>query len=176
MKKSGIIDKIKYIEIKEEKIMDRMKTFLKYALWIIGFWILSNFLIEIGLNSSYDKITRRDNIVTQVEVNQAEATLVNGRVKGTIKNSTENNLSGKYIRFDFYSPRDLLLGTKYIEVGDLEENGSKDFEIYFKLQDVESYDVKVTDEIEEVDDTPFFSKEFLQSKVIYWVILAIIIW
>ncbi len=36
--------------------MDRMKTFLKYALWLILFMIFSEILINVGLNSTYKKI------------------------------------------------------------------------------------------------------------------------
>ena len=35
--------------------MKRMGTFLKYTLWVIAFFIFSNFLIEVGLNSNYKK-------------------------------------------------------------------------------------------------------------------------
>lgn len=71
--------------------MKRMGTFLKYALWIIGFWILSNFLIEVGLNSNYKGIERKDE-VSQVSIYQAEATKVNGRIRGFIKNSRRAKL------------------------------------------------------------------------------------
>lgn len=66
--------------------MKRMGTFLKYALWIIAFWILSNFLIEVGLNSNYKKIERRDDL-SLVSIYQAEATKVNGRIRGFISDS-----------------------------------------------------------------------------------------
>lgn len=66
--------------------MKRMGTFLKYALWIIAFWILSNFLIEVGLNSNYKKIERRDEL-SKVSIYQAEATKVNGRIRGFISDS-----------------------------------------------------------------------------------------
>lgn len=68
-----------------------MGTFLKYALWIIAFWIFSNFLIEIGLNSNYKNIERKDE-VSQVSIYQAEATKVNGRIRGFIKNSRRAKL------------------------------------------------------------------------------------
>lgn len=66
--------------------MKRMGTFLKYALWIIAFWILSNFLIEVGLNSNYKKIERKDEL-SEVSIYQAEATKVNGRIRGFISDS-----------------------------------------------------------------------------------------
>ena len=42
--------------------MDRMKTFLKYIIWFVLFFFFSNFIINVGLNSSYKNIERRDSI------------------------------------------------------------------------------------------------------------------
>ena len=95
--------------------MDRLKTFLKYALWLIGFFILSNFLIYVGLNSSYRDIERRDS-VEEVQVYQAEATKVNGRIRGVIQNIDEKNLAGKYLEINMYSKRDVFLGREYIQI------------------------------------------------------------
>ena len=53
--------------------MARLKTFLIYALIIVGFFIFSEFIINVGLNSSYHDITRRDN-TSQVEITEAQAT------------------------------------------------------------------------------------------------------
>ena len=128
--------------------MDRMKTFLKYALWVIGFFILSEFLINVGLNSTYKDIERRD-ANSQVSIYQAQATLVNGRIKGIVTNSEPEQLNGKYICIDFYSKRDVFLGKKYIQVENLGENESKPFEAYFKLKDVASYEVSIVDNKED---------------------------
>ena len=69
--------------------MKRMKTFLIYALLLIGFWLFSNLLINVGINSTYKPIERLDDL-SQIEVYQAEATLINGRIKGLIKNNAQN--------------------------------------------------------------------------------------
>ena len=78
--------------------MDRMKTFLKYIIWFVLFFFFSNFIINVGLNSSYKNIERRDSI-EQVQIKQAQATLVNGRIKGTIKNSDKDYLTHRYTIF-----------------------------------------------------------------------------
>lgn len=154
--------------------MNRLKTFLKYAIMLVALYLLSNFLIFVGLNSSYNEIHAKTNGINQVEVQVAEATLVNGRVTGIIKNSPDNNLNGKYIRFDFYSPRDVLLGTKYIAVQSLGENDQEEFKIFFKLQDVEYYDVSVTDEVEEVDSEPFLDADMETQTIIFATILTML--
>ena len=124
--------------------MDRMKTFLKYAIWLILFFIFSEFLINVGLNSSYKDIKRRDNI-EQVQITEAQATLVNGKVKGTITNLEEDYLTGKYVRIDYYSKRDVLVGTKYIPIETTENNKTQNFNTYFELQDVTSYEISIVD-------------------------------
>ena len=66
--------------------MDRMKTLLKYAIWIILFYIFSNLMIYLNLETTYQNIGRKDNL-PQVTIYQAQATKVNGIIKGTIYNS-----------------------------------------------------------------------------------------
>ena len=135
--------------------MSRLKTFLIYLLIFVGFFVFSDVLINISLNASYNTIDRKDNL-EHVVVNQAEATKVNLRVKGTITNLAENPITLKYVRIDFYSERDNIVGTRYIDVSNLNENESMDFEIYLRLDDVTYYEVSFTNDktTEEVDLLP----------------------
>lgn len=125
--------------------MDRMKTFFNYALVIILFYIFSEIMINVNLESVYQDIGRRDKI-EQVSIYQAEATKVNGRIKGKIYNDAKNKITNKYIRIDLYSERDNLLGSKYIDVSNMRADETRDLEVYFKVQDVEYYEVKFVDE------------------------------
>ena len=131
--------------------MDTMKKFAKYIIWIILFWIFSDILIFIGLNANYEKLTvsKNSNLPLQVEIDQAEATLVNGRIRGKIKNDGEEDLNGKYMKVDLYSPNDTLLGTKYMEINDLAKDGTEEFELFFKAQDVDHFDISFVDKMEE---------------------------
>lgn len=153
--------------------MDKMKTLLKYALWIIGFFILSDFLISVGLDSNYRDIERKDEI-SQVAIYQAEATKVNGRIRGIIKNSEPEELSGKYIRFDFYSKRDVYLGKKYIQINELEKGETQAFEIFFKLQDVNYYKVSITNEKEE-GEIEILPKDWTRPEIILATALTFLI-
>ncbi len=128
--------------------MSRMKTLILYAVGLIAFIIFSDILINVNLEASYQKLGRKDNL-NQVSIYQAEATIVNGRIKGTIYNPEDAPLNAKYLRFDFYSPRDVLMGTKYIDVSNLEVNQTQDLEMYFKLENVDYYNVSTTNEKEE---------------------------
>ena len=126
--------------------MDRLKTFAKYIIWIILFWILSDVLIYFGINSTYKDIERKGEISSQITVNNAEATAVNGRINGTVTNNDQNDLSGKYIKVNLYSKSGNLLGTNYLQIGNLGVIETKNFETYFKMQNVKSYEISRVDE------------------------------
>lgn len=125
--------------------MKRLKTFLIYALCIGGFFLLSNLLIYVGLNSTYHTMERKDEL-RQVVIYQAESTSVNGRIRGLIDNQ-EKNLAGKFLRVDLYSKRNVYLGKVYYEI--LSENENIPFELFFKIQNASSYEMKIVDEKEE---------------------------
>ncbi len=130
--------------------MSRVKTLILYVLAIIGFFLFSELLINASLESEYKQIGRKDNI-NQVIITQAEATKVNGRIKGKIINPEDNSLSGKYLKFDFYSARDVLKGTKYIDVSQLQTNQIEEIEMHFKLEDINYYTVSFADEKTETE-------------------------
>ena len=136
-----------------------------YGLWIVLFIIFSEFLINVGLNSSYRPIERRDD-VSQVNVYQAEATLVNGRIRGLITNSETDNISNKYLEFDFYSERDVFLGKKVIDINELEANETQNFEILFKLEDVDYYTVSVLDERPEGEEIEILPEGWTTAEII----------
>lgn len=159
--------------------MKRVKTLALYSLAIIGFFLLSELLINANLESQYRKIGRKDNI-NQIIINQAEATKVNGRIKGTIKNSKENPINGKYLKFDFYTSRDVKMGTKYIDIQDLKINENdnaeknKEIEMYFKLENVSYYDISVVDEKTE-KEIELLPHDLTQTEIIVGTIFTMLI-
>lgn len=153
--------------------MDTLKTFAKYIILLVAFYFFSNFLIFVGLNSTYDNISLKGELPSQVQIDRAEATLVNGRIYGTIQNSDENDLNGKYIKINLYSERDVLLGVKYLDIVNLGENAQEEFKAYFKVQDIASYSIEITDEVEEVSsDLSVFISEDMKP---YAIIAALIV-
>ena len=154
--------------------MGQLKTLFKYVLMIVGFFILTEFLIQVGLNTKYEDIKRIDNI-SQVNIYQAEATLVNGRIRGTITNSNGEDLSNKYVRIDFYSERNVLLGRKYIPINNLQANENQAFEVFFKLEDVSSYEVVITDHKEPESEIEFIPKDLTKGEIIIGTIITFLI-
>lgn len=126
--------------------MDRVKTLFKYAIWVILFWILSDVLIYFGINSTYKDIVSKNEISNQITINNAEATTVNGRILGTVTNNEENDISEKYLKVDLYSDIGNLVGTNFLEIGNLGAIETKSFETYFKIQNVKSYEINIVDE------------------------------
>lgn len=143
--------------------MSRLKTFAKYVVWIILFWILSDILIYYGVNSTYKNLKIKNEIPSQVTIKNAEATKVNGRIKGTIANKEDSDMSGKYLKIDLYSDNGNLLATEYEEIGNLRTNEVKNFETYFKMQDVKEYDISVVDEKTEEATTGVFMTEDMKT-------------
>ena len=122
--------------------MDRMKTFAKYAIWLILFWILSDILIYLGINSTYKDIEKRGEAPAGIEIVQMQATTVNGRAKVKV---TDNQLKSKYLKIDLYSSTGVNLGTQYISLNNLDENN--EIETYFKISEVKSFEITVVDEM-----------------------------
>lgn len=145
-----------------------------YASWVILFFIFSNFLINVGLNATYKPIERRDN-VSQVNIYQAEATLVDGRIRGLITNSETEDLSGKYLEVDFYSERDVYLGRKIISINQLQANETQNFEILFKLEDVEYYSVSIVDERPEGEEIEILPEGWTTTDVVLATVITMLI-
>ena len=98
--------------------MDRMKTFLLYALGIVGFIFLSTILEDGLLDAMYVRMTGSispSNYGVSIDDVYGRATNVNGnmRIKLTNKTENENNL---YLKIDLFSKQDLLATTKYIKI------------------------------------------------------------
>lgn len=146
--------------------MSTLKQFAKYIIWIILFWILSDILIYYGLNSTYKDITNKGDNLSQVIVNSAEATKVNGRIIGKISNTEESDLSEKYLKINLYAESGNLLATEYVEIGKLRANEVKSFESYFKMQDVKSYDINIVDEKEENTNGVFMTEDMTEIGVL----------
>ena len=81
--------------------MARMKTFLIYLLILVAFYIVSSILAYWYIQTTYSTIESHviENPNIQVAIDDAEATLVNGYVSGTITNTSEEAINTIYIKF-----------------------------------------------------------------------------
>ena len=150
--------------------MGRMKTFLKYIIWIVLFWIFSDILINAGLNTTYKNMNNRGELPSGIEVVQMQSTKVNGRIKLKVSNQ---EFSGKFLKIDLYSENNRLMATKYIEIGNISENQIKSFETYFKITDVKAYEISVVDE--KGEDTEGFMDNALSAMTVFMLVIKILI-
>lgn len=140
-----------------------MQKIVTWILILVGVFILSDFLINVGISSTYKDIQRKDSN-SAIVVYQADATYVNGRVRGLIKSSEVSK--GKYIKIELYSKRDVLVGRSYVELNDLNEDETQSFELLFRAKDVAYYKVETVKEKELGDELEIIPKELTKPEII----------
>ena len=138
-----------------------MQKIFIWILILIGIFVLSDFLINVGLNSTYKDIERQDEN-SQITVYQADATYVNGRIRGVLKEP--KNLANKYIEVELYSKRDVLMGRRYIEIKNTLDN--QPFEILFRAKDVEYYKMNLVDEKKDGPELEIIPKEMTRPEIL----------
>lgn len=103
--------------------MDRMKTFLIYALLIIGFFAVS-IVLENGLllamytpiSGQFDGYYTKTNSPFNMTNASATASNVNGYLNFDLINTTGNFVDECYLKVNLYNERQLLADTEYIKV------------------------------------------------------------
>lgn len=128
--------------------MSRMKTFGKYLLMFVAFYIFSTILIAGFITTNFDEMEGKiypDNNIS-VKIDEAKSTFVHGYVKGTITNTSNTDIHSKYIKIEFISKRNNKILYKYIQIDELKTGETKNFTINFEAENIKSFKVKVTDE------------------------------
>ncbi len=134
--------------------MDRMKTFFKYFLMVVLFFVFSNIMTRAFLKVSYSDLKDYEINVEEffVEVTEAKASDRDGYIYGIIKNNTDNTIENKYLKVSMLSKYGDVLGEKYVEINKIESQQRKKFEVKFDYDKVKSFRIEVTDtKPEEVD-------------------------
>lgn len=127
--------------------MDRMKTFFKYFLFLVLFYIFSNLMINAFLKVSFSELTNYE-INTEplfVDVTSAEASNRNGYINGIIKNNTDSVIENKYLKFSMLSKHGKTLGEKYVKVDKIDANQLLKYEVEFDFDNVKSFKIEITD-------------------------------
>ena len=105
--------------------MARMKTFFIYFLLVVLFYIFSQVVIYFTLDTMFEYKT----VVVKTPIKmktELQASSVNGFIKGKIINDTENIIKNKYLEIKFFSKNDILMGTKYVEIDELNAKEEKE--------------------------------------------------
>lgn len=147
----------------------------KIIAWIailVGLFVFSDFLIYVGLNSTYKDI-QGQNENSQIAVYQADATYVNGRIRGVIKDIGE--IEGKYLKIELYTKRHVLVGKSYVEIKDIENSETQPFEVLFKANDVAYYKIDTVKEKEPGTELEILPKELTRGEVLLATALTFLI-
>lgn len=130
--------------------MKRMKTFGMYLLWFVLLYMFVTVSAYGYIEASYkgiDGIIIKDDKML-ITIDEAEATIVNGQIKGQIKNVSQEDIGTKYIKIDLISKKGTLILTKYIEVDELKAGEQKEFNLMFRAENIVKYQAQITDEAE----------------------------
>lgn len=128
--------------------MERLKTFLIYALIIVAFFIFSRFLEKGLIWQMYYEITGNvnnkleyngENIELEVKVTDARATRVNGYIDITVTNTSKTKIDEAYIKVKLYTKSNVYATQKYMEINDLKPGESKKYKLRFKGSYIERY-------------------------------------
>ncbi len=164
--------------------MGKLKTFLKYIIWIVSLVAFSALLIYIGLNSTYKNIEAIQKPISQINVEIAQATTVNGKIYGKVTNTEENYINDKYIRVEIFNKRMESMGTKYLKIEDLDVGRTKLFAVNFTAQNIKYYiidivedSVKTAEEAKKAEDLykDIFTKEELKQRAIIGLLLYMLL-
>ena len=134
--------------------MKRLKKFLIYLLIIVGFYIFSDFASFAYIKTTYQDLTKFtiEAPNPKVKIYESKATYINGYIKGTLLNNEEQMIENRYVKFEFFSERDIYLGKKYIKIDKLVPNQEKEFEVKFNFENVDHYKITLADENEEIPE------------------------
>ncbi len=126
--------------------MARMKTFFIYFILLVVAFVVSQVLIYVAINTTYN-YKNVEIKTTQIKEAEVKATSINGYAK--FKFADDNVDTKKYVKVECYTKNDVLIGTKYIKVEQLQANDKNEFEIRFNYNRIDKAIIDVVDEIPE---------------------------
>ena len=135
--------------------MSRMKTFLKYLIIFIAFYIFTDVLTSIALSNNYKPMqyAETSNSGSYIVVTKtAKSTSVSGYVEGSIKLKDEYENPEKFLEFDFYSKYGNLLGRKYLDLSNVDLTTEQPFKVNFDYDDIAKYEIKATNDVEKISE------------------------
>ena len=127
--------------------MDTFKRILFWVVIIVIVFFVTNFCNFYIIASTYKdiecKITNSNNL--EITKKECKATYVNGYCKLSVKNTSETDISNKYIILEGYSEYNNNLTNKYIKIDNIKGGEEKEIQFNYKAQEVKNVSVYVTE-------------------------------
>jgi len=129
---------------------DQKRNLKRWFLWLVLMFVFVTVGSIMAVKTMYRPIEKFEvqTKMPAVRVTEAKRTNVNGYIKGEIKNNSTTELSGKYMKFTFYTENNVNVGVEYIDIGKLESLELKTYELQFRHENVDSFIITVVDEKE----------------------------
>ena len=118
---------------------------IKIVLLVIGGFLLTSFLIFVGFNVNYKPIELKSELPSVITIEKAEATKVQARVYGRIRNTEESDFNGKYIKVSLFNANNENISTEYLKIEDLGKDENKPFRATFNAEKARSYTIDIVD-------------------------------
>ena len=132
--------------------MKRMKTFCKYALWIIVFFIFSTIVSDILIQKSYKPVSNENIHIEkasdgfELTVERADSNKRQGYFIGTVKNTSKHVIAKKYVKVEsFYKGK--FMQEKYLAFENLQPGEERKFKLLYKVGQIDQFKVSYVDEI-----------------------------
>ena len=125
--------------------MSNLNKDFKIVLLVVAGFLISGFLIFIGLNVNFKPIESNSEYPSQISIEKAEAAKTQARIYGYVQNSETNNLNSKYIKVSIFNSKNENVETKYLKIENLSKNERKLFKASFNQKDVKSYTLEIVD-------------------------------
>ena len=117
----------------------------KIILLVVGGFLLTGILIFIGFNVNYKPIELKSELPSVITIEKAEATKVQARVYGRIKNTDKNDLNGKYIKVSAFNANNEKIATEFLKIENLRKDENKLFRATFNAEKVSGYTIDLVE-------------------------------
>ena len=118
---------------------------IKIILLVVGGFLLTGILIFIGFNVNYKPIELKSELPSVITIEKAEATKVQARVYGRIKNTDKNDLNGKYIKVSAFNANNEKIATEFLKIENLGKEENKLFRATVNAEKVSGYTIDLVE-------------------------------
>ena len=128
--------------------MKTVKKIIRYIIIIGLLFLFVTYASDFLVGSTYKEIENKGIISEEFKFEDLEckATYINGKLKGTVLNNSENAIEYVRVIADFTNKRENVIGVDYTELHKLEPNEAREFEIDFKFEKVTGYKLTTSTE------------------------------
>jgi len=151
--------------------MDRMKTFWRYFIVFVLFYLIINGLTYLSTRPTYTKLNSYELEVfsPKVTITEAKNKYSGGYIEGTVENNTNSIINLGYLKFEFYDEDEAYVGTEFKELKYFNVGETQNFRIEHTYKQVDNVIISLQSDKTELPPDP------VQSFIDTWWPAAFII-